>query len=101
VLRKGETKIRNENKQNKTQLPNQEWLYLSIIPGLRRLRQEDHKFETNLGHFKTLRPSKSPKETNTQNTTVITCLKMFNMQRRICTVIRIKLGNEERKEFNL
>jgi len=106
VLRKGEKKKeeeeRNKAKQSKNQLPNQTWPPLSIFPGLRRLRQEDHNFDTNLGYLDQLQNPQTKQittRTNTQNTTVITCQKMFNMQKRKCTVIRIKLGSKEKKNL--
>jgi hypothetical protein len=29
----------------------QPWLYTTVIPALRRLRQEDHKFQASLGYM--------------------------------------------------
>lgn len=84
---------------------------MSLFAGLRRLRQ-DPKFETNLDYL-IMRPvSKQPDQpncqptnqpinkTNKQNMTAFIWLKMLNVQKRSCTVIRIKLENKETKEFD-
>jgi hypothetical protein len=43
------------------------WLYTPICPGLRKLGQEDHKFEASLVYSKTLPVSKSNKTKHLKN----------------------------------
>jgi hypothetical protein len=49
----------------KANYANREQWYMSIIPALRRLRQEDHQFEDSLGYLVSSRPVSKKKQNET------------------------------------